>query len=88
MEFFLDLWSLVLATAIAMVLESNALLLEIVDELHTAVLHGNIGGDELVGVGGTLIHLLRNVGRASADTLIVGDGIDEVGERLTLEACS
>ena len=80
--------SLVLATAVAVVLERDALLLDVVYKLYATVLHRNVGGNELVGGCRTLVHRAWNVGRAGADALIVGHRGEECVEVLLLQCGS
>ena len=62
--------SLVLTASVAVVLEGDALFLDVVDELYAAVAHRCISGDELVDGGCSLVHLDRYASRAGADALV------------------
>ena len=54
--------SLILSTAVTVVLERNALLLDVVYKLNATVLHRNVGGNKLVGSRCTLVHRQWDVG--------------------------
>lgn len=62
--------SLVLTTSVAVVLERDALLLNVVDKLYASVLHRSCGSYVLVAFGSALVHLTWEIGRAGADALV------------------
>ena len=80
--------SLILSTAVTVVLERNALLLDVVYKLYTTVLDRSRRGYVLVTLGGTLVHLAWKVCRTGTYALVSRHGLQEVSQRLLPQRCS
>lgn len=69
-----------------MILEGDALLLEVMDKFYTTVLHRYFRGNELIRLSCPAVHSLRDVRRAGTDALIARHRLDEGVEALCLHA--
>ena len=61
--------------------ENGELIFKPVEPLNRELTKRLLNGNELVGVGRAAVHLDGNVGRTSANALIIGNRLDEVLER-------